>query len=106
MIRGEPWGQVDGLYYIELHRRLVVPSELVTVETVSGLLEAEILRGLLEAAGVMVELSHEAALSAYSLGVGRMARVDVMVRAEQEALAREVIQEYRSGNLETPGAGE
>jgi len=79
-----------------------VPGELVKVETVSGLLEAEILRGLLEAAGVMVELSHEAALSVYSLGVGRMARVDVMVRTEQEDLAREVIQEYRSGALDTP----
>ncbi len=79
-----------------------MPGELVKVETVSGLLEAEILRGLLEAAGVMVELSHEAALSVYSLGVGRMARVDLMVRTEQEDLAREVIQEYRSGALDTP----
>ena len=79
-----------------------MPGDLVKVETVSGLLEAEILRGLLEAAGVMVELSHEAALSVYSLGVGRMARVDVMVRTEQEDLAREVIQEYRSGALDTP----
>ena len=79
-----------------------MPNELVTVETVSGLLEAEILRGLLEAAGVAVELSHEAALSAYSFGVGRMARVEVMVRAEQEDLARKIIGEYRSGALETP----
>jgi hypothetical protein len=85
-----------------VHRRANVSGELVKVETVSGLLEAEILRGLLEAAGVMVELSHEAALSVYSLGVGRMARVDLMVRAEQEDLAREVIQAYRSGSLETP----
>ena len=87
---------------MELHRSAIVPGELVKVETVSGLLEAEILRGLLEAAGVMVELSHEAALSAYSLGVGRMARVDVMVRAEQEDLAREVIQAYRTGAFDTP----
>jgi hypothetical protein len=95
---------LDGLYYTQADRRPIVPKELVRVETVSGLLEAEILRGLLEAAGVMVELSHEAALSAYSLGVGRMARVDVMVRVEQEELAREVIEEYRSGTLETPDA--
>jgi Putative prokaryotic signal transducing protein len=81
---------------------MIVPGELVKVETVSGLMEAEILRGLLEAAGVMVELSHEAALSVYSLGVGRMARVEVMVRAEQEDLARKVIQEYHAGTLDTP----
>lgn len=81
-----------------------MPNELVVVETVSGMMEAEILRGLLEAAGVMVELSHEAALSAYSLGVGRLARVEVMVREEQEALASKIIDEYRSGTLETPDA--
>jgi hypothetical protein len=82
--------------------RVDVPNELVCVETVSGLMEAEILRGLLEAAGVKVELSHEAALSAYSLGVGRLARVELMVRVEQESLARQVIAEYNSGVLDTP----
>jgi hypothetical protein len=87
---------------MEVYRRAIVPNEPVVVETVSGMLEAEILRGLLEAAGVMVELSREAALSVYSLGVGRMARVEVMVREEQEALARKIIDEYRSGTLETP----
>lgn len=76
-----------------------MPGELVTVETVSGLMEAEILRGLLEAAGVAVELSHEAALSAYSLGVGRLARVEIMVRAEQADQARRVLDDYRSGAL-------
>ncbi len=84
--------------------RFRVPNELVIVETVSGLLEAEILRGLLEAGGVLVELSHEAALSVYSLGVGRLARVELMVREEQESLARQIIAEYRSGALETPDA--
>lgn len=79
-----------------------MPGELVTVETVSGLVEAEILRGLLEAGGVVVELSHEAALSAYSFGVGRMARVDLMVRAEQEELARSILDEYHSGALASP----
>jgi hypothetical protein len=89
---------------MRLHRRVHVPNELVAVETVSGLLEAEILRGLLEAAGVRAELSHEAALSVYSLGVGRLARVEVLVREEQEALAREILGEYRSGALDTPDA--
>ncbi len=79
-----------------------MPNELVKVETVSGLIEAEILRGLLEAAGVAAELSHEAALSVYSFGIGRMARVEVMVRAEQEDLARKIIDEYHSGALATP----
>ncbi len=79
-----------------------VPSNLVVIDTVSGMLEAEILRGLLEAAGVRVELSHEAALSAYALGVGRMARVDLMVRSDQKELASQVLEEYRSGTLDRP----
>ena len=87
---------------MHLLTRVDVPNELVCVETVSGLMEAEILRGLLEAAGVKVELSREAALSAYSLGVGRLARVELMVRTEQESLARQVIAEYNSGVLDTP----
>lgn len=79
-----------------------MPGALVKVETVSGLLEAEILRGLLEAGGVAVELSHEAALSAYSFGVGRMARVDLLIREEQEDLARRIIDEYHAGTLAGP----
>jgi len=87
---------------MRLVTRVDVPNDLVCIETVSGLMEAEILRGLLEAAGVKVERSHEAALSAYSLGVGRLARVELMVRVEQEILARQVIAEYNSGVLDTP----
>jgi hypothetical protein len=78
--------------------------ELVVIHTVSGLAEAEILRGLLESAGVSVELSYEAALSAYSVGVGRLARVELMVRSDQEALARQVLEDYRSGALDVPDA--
>ena len=78
--------------------------ELVVIETVSGLAEAEILRGLLESAGVSVELSYEAALSAYSVGIGRLARVELMVRADQEALARQVLEDYRTGALDVPGS--
>lgn len=78
--------------------------ELVVIETVSGLAEAEILRGLLESSGVSVELSYEAALSAYSVGVGRLARVELMVRGDQEALARQVLEDYRSGALDVPGS--
>jgi hypothetical protein len=81
-----------------------VSHELVIIDTVSGLAEAEILRGLLESAGVNVELSYEAALSAYSVGVGRLARVELMVRGDQETLARQVLEDYRSGALDVPGA--
>ena len=75
-------------------------DDIVVVETVAGVVEAELIRSFLEAAGIVVELSHEAALSAYSLGIGRMARVDVLVRLEQADAARALINDYRSGQLE------
>jgi len=81
-----------------------VSHELLVIETVSGLAEAEILRGLLESNGVSVELSYEAALSAYSVGIGRLARVELMVRADQAALARQVLEDYRTGALDVPAA--
>lgn len=77
-------------------------DEIVVVETVAGVVEAELIRSLLEAAGIVVELSHEAALSAYSLGIGRMARVDIIVRREQAEAAKALINDYRSGQLEVP----
>ena len=77
-------------------------DEIVVVETVAGVVEAELIRSLLEAAGIVVELSHEAALSAYALGIGRMARVDIIVRREQAEAAKALINDYRSGKLELP----
>ncbi len=77
-------------------------DDIVVVDSVSGIVEAELLRSLLESAGVTVELSREAALSAYALGVGRMARVDLLVRKDQETLARAVLDDYRSGKLIAP----
>jgi hypothetical protein len=78
-----------------------VADDIVVVETVSGVIEAELIRSLLESAGIIVELSHEAALSVYSLGIGRMARVDILVRKDQEAAAMALLNDYRSGRLET-----
>ncbi len=80
-------------------------DDIVVVETVAGIVEAELIRSLLEAAGIIVELSHEAALSAFSVGVGRMARVDLLVRKDQEQAALALINDYRSGRLEASDAG-
>ncbi|MEW6568201.1 MAG: DUF2007 domain-containing protein [Chloroflexota bacterium] len=74
-------------------------DEVVTIETVSGMLEAEILRGLLESAGIRVWLSHEAAGTAVGLGVGPLAEVDINVQQQDENLARHIVEEYRSGKL-------
>ncbi len=74
-------------------------DQVVTVETVSGMLEAEIVRGLLEAAGLRVWLSHEAAGKAIGLGVGPLGEVSILVPASEEEAARRVLADYRSGRL-------
>ncbi len=72
-------------------------QDIVKVGSVSGKIEAEILRGLLESNGIQVWLLHEAAATVYGLGVGPLARVDLMVPAAQAKQAAEIIKGYRSG---------
>jgi len=72
-------------------------QDIVQVGSVSGKIEAEILRGLLEASGISVWLVHEAAATIYGLGVGPLAQVDLMVRAAQASEAVKIIESYRTG---------
>jgi hypothetical protein len=75
----------------------MVDEEIVSVDVVSGMIEAEILRGLLEAAGVAVWLSHESAGSAYGLSVGPMGEVEIFVPRRDETTARQVVSAYHAG---------
>jgi hypothetical protein len=75
-------------------------DDIVTVESVAGMIEAEIVRGLLESVGVQVWLSHEAASSVYSVTVGPLGNVDIMVREKDLDLARRMLDDYRAGRLE------
>lgn len=72
----------------------------VAVESVSGMLQAEILRGLLESMGVPVRLSHEAAGTALGLGVGPLAQVDLLVPASRQEEAERILEDYHAGRLE------
>jgi hypothetical protein len=74
-------------------------EEIVVVETISGMMEAEILRGLLESMNISVCLSHESAGKIYALGVGRLGRVDMMVPADQADEARRIIADYHAGRF-------
>jgi len=76
--------------------------EYVAVETTSGNIEAEILKGLLEAQGVTVMLSQEAAASALGLGagVGKIGQVDILVPKDEESNARQVLKDYYEGKFE------
>lgn len=68
------------------------PHELVSVGTADGQIEAEIIKGLLNANGVDVWLSQESATSAIGLGIGPMAEVEIMVREEHAEQARALLE--------------
>jgi hypothetical protein len=74
-------------------------EEFVVVETTSGLIEAEILRGLLEANDITVWLSHESAGKAIGLSVGPLGQVDLMVPATQAEEAKKILDDYHAGRL-------
>ena len=57
---------------------------VVRVASVNGSVEAEVLRGLLEAQGIEATLSHEAAGTSFGLSVGPLGRVDILVKQTDE----------------------
>ena len=71
------------------------------LEEVSGELQGEILRGLLEAQGIPVWLSQEGAGRAYGLGVGEMGRVQILVPSDKMETAKEVLVDYYAGKFES-----
>ncbi len=80
-------------------------EDIVEVGTASGILEAEILRGLLESAGIPVCLSHEAATTTYGLGVGPLAEVYLLVPSSRQEEARQLLADYRAGKLADDSEG-
>ncbi len=63
--------------------------EPVTVYSVQGMLRANVIRGVLESAGIPVHLSYETVGTTLGLAMDSVGRVDIKVPAalEQEALA-------------------
>jgi hypothetical protein len=76
-------------------------NEWVVVHEADGNLQAEIMRGLLEAQGIPVLLSQEGAGHfAYVTTVGSLGIVEVMVPSEHVQAAQRVLEEYDAGKLE------
>jgi hypothetical protein len=67
---------------------------------VAGELEAEILRGLLEAQGINAWISQEGAGRVYALGVGRLGRVQILVPEADLEQSKALLEEYYTGQLE------
>ncbi|NMC13447.1 MAG: DUF2007 domain-containing protein [Chloroflexi bacterium] len=71
------------------------------VETVSGDIYPELIRGLLESSGIPVILSQEGAgKSAYHFSVGPLSEVDIIVPSEFLDQAKELIDAFFAGKLE------
>ena len=73
------------------------------ITSVSGDLNAEILRGLLEAQGIRVVLSQEGVgHSVYPVSVGLFGKVDVLVPSSQKEQALQVLKDYEAGAFQSP----
>jgi hypothetical protein len=77
------------------------PDRWEVVDEVSGNLEGEILRGLLEAQGIETRISQEGAGKALGLGVGPLGKVQILTRAYDLDNAREILEKYYAGEFET-----
>ena len=72
----------------------------VEIKKVYDAVQAELLRGLLEAQGIDVLLSQEGAARAIGINIGAMGDTQVLVRSEDEDAARELMRQYEAGDLE------
>jgi hypothetical protein len=77
-------------------------DKLVKVYTAQGEMDAQVVRGLLEACGIRSILTGNAALSMQPFVMDGMGRIDIMVSQEQADEARDIIK-ATAADGETPG---
>ncbi|MEW5870130.1 MAG: DUF2007 domain-containing protein [Chloroflexota bacterium] len=75
-------------------------DEWEVIEEVAGALQAEVVRGFLEAQGVPTVLSQEGAGSVYAMTVGVLGRVQILVPPDQVEHARQILADYYAGAYE------
>ncbi len=75
-------------------------EEWVLVDKVSGQLQAEMLRGLLEAQGITVWLNQQGAARAYAVAVGSLGLVEILVPSSMEKKARQILDAFYRGEFE------
>ncbi len=78
-------------------------NNLVVVYTAAGQIEASLIKGLLEAAGIPAMTSQEGAGVAYGLTVGPLGEARILVREKDAAEARELLAAMEHGELEEEG---
>lgn len=75
-------------------------QSLAVVYTAAGRIEANIVKGMLEAAGIPVELSQESAGTVYGFTVGTMGLVEILVPEQRADEAKTLIEAMQRGDLE------
>ena len=71
------------------------------LDEVGGTLNAELIKGLLEAQGVPVILSQEGAgHSVYAMNVGSLGQVQLLVPEDRLEEARQILEDYYAGKFE------
>jgi hypothetical protein len=70
------------------------------VEVVNDALAAEILKGLLEAQGVMVNIVREGYQAAFGITGQMGVRIEILAPSDQAELAKQVISDYNAGKFE------
>jgi len=70
------------------------------VEIVNDGIQAELLRGLLEAQGVKAIISQEGAGHALGLNIGMMGESQILVPSSSKQLALQILDDYRQGLFE------
>ncbi len=78
-------------------------EEWVLADKVQGQLQAEILKGLLEAQGIVVQLNPQGASHAYAVSVGTLGAVEILVPSSDYAQARQILDAYYRGDYEDMG---
>ena len=79
----------------------MVENKWELVITVSGELQADLIRNLLEAQDIEVFLNQEGAGRAYGLTVGPMGEVQVLVPKDQSEAARQIVDDFYAGKFES-----
>ena len=74
--------------------------DFIKVYTAAGELDAEMVKGFLEAQGIKVLLVQESIGRTYGLTVGMLGEVQLLVPNDQAEEARNIIEEMEDGNFE------
>ena len=78
------------------------PQKWIILTKIAGELQAELMRGLLEAQGIPVMLAQEGAARAIGITTGPLGEVEIMIPEDKLQDARDILTRYQSGDFENP----